>query len=605
MHEASPETTAAVATPTGERVLHGIAVSPGIVIAPVFAYARPQLEVAAHEVAEEEREAEIERFEAAVQRAERDLEKIAALAREKVGDDSASVFEAHALMLRDASLYEAVVEKIREGSNAEASVHEVLNRHRQLLRASNSEYIRERASDLLDLEQRLLVHLRRGKLRSSVDEGSIITSVDLTAADVVIFSRRGIQGVAMTYGGPTSHVSIMARALSLPAVVGIKNLHEEANHGDLMILDGVRGAVILRPEPETLRFYRQRKERHDRLVREQLKVVPLPPITRDGHRVTLRANLEFEEELDLLKTYGAEGIGLFRTEILVLMRRRLQVTEAEQYRIYRSIVERVESGGVTFRVLDLGGDKMLPLGHREQNPFLGWRGVRVLMDKPDLLVPQLRAILRAAHHGESRLLIPMVTTVEEVVRFREMLTVACDTLEAEGVPHERDIKIGIMVEVPAVALLAEQFAPHVDFFSIGTNDLTQYTLAVDRGNDLVGHLYDELHPAVLHLIARTIEVGHRHGLQVSLCGELAGNPLATPILLGLGLDEFSLSPVYLPEVKQIIRRVRMDEARELARACLEAPTAEHVRCLVENWLEARHCPLSITLDEPLLPNTTS
>ncbi len=580
----------------GEQVLHGTPVSPGVVLAPVFAYARPELEAELHEVPPEQRDDERARFEAAVHKAERDLAKIAALAREKVGDDSAEVFEAHALMLRDESLYGAVVDAIRRGVNAEAGVHDVLSRHRQLLRASDNEYLRERADDLADLEQRLLVHLRRGKLLSVVDEGSVIVSNSLTAADVVLFARRGIAGIAMQYGGATSHVSIMARALGLPAVVGIRDLDEAARHGDLMVLDGVRGTLILRPTEETLQFYRDRKARYEKLVTEQLKVVPLPSETLDGRRVMLRANLEFEEELGLLAHYGAHGIGLFRTEILVLMRRRLQVTEEEQYRIYRSIAERAGEGGVTFRVLDLGGDKMLPLGNREQNPFLGWRGLRVLLDKPDLLVPQLRAILRAAVHGQARMLLPMVTGVSEVVRFKEIFEATCAELAAEGAAFNPDVPLGIMVEVPAVALVAERFAEHVDFFSIGTNDLTQYTLAVDRGNDLVGHLFDEFHPAVLHLIHRTIEVGHRNGLTVSLCGEMAANPLATPILLGLGLDEFSLSPIYLPEVKQIIRGVRMEEARRLAERCLAAPTSEVVRCLAESWLEERDCTLSTTLN---------
>ncbi len=589
------ETTAPVIA-GGERILNGLAVSPGIVIAPVYTYARPTLTASTHEVEDGMQEEEVERFKQAVEKAERDLRKIAALAREKMGEDSAAVFDAHRIMLRDEALYGAVISQIRaDGLNAEACVHEVLSRHRKVLRASDSEYLRERANDLSDLEQRLLMHLRRGKLLSVVDPGSVIVSQTLTAADVVLFARHGIKGVAMAYGGATSHVSIMARALGVPAVVGAKDLLEEARHGDTIILDGVRGVITLRPEPETLAFYKARQERYQRLVREQLKVVPLPPETKDGHRVILRANLEFEEELDLLKTYGADGIGLFRTEILVLMRRRLQVTEEEQYRIYRTIAERVETGGVTFRVLDLGGDKMLPLGHREQNPFLGWRGIRVLLDKPDLLIPQLRAILRAAAHGTARLLLPMVTGVEEVLRFKEIMQRVCDALEHEGVPFRRDVPLGIMVEVPAVALVAEQFAPHVDFFSIGSNDLTQYTLAVDRGNDLVGHLYDEFHPAVLHLISRIIEVGHKHNLQVSLCGELAGNPLATPILLGMGLDEFSLSPVYLPEVKQVIRGVRMDDARRLAQQCLSAPTAEMVRCLAESWLDERDCHLSTSV----------
>ncbi len=587
-----------VAPPPGEvgateQVLRGIAVSPGFAVAPAYAYSRPELKASTHEVADGEQEAEVERFKQAVLKAERDLRKIAALARDKMGEESAAVFDAHLLMLRDPSLYDAVIEQIRaDGMNAEGCVHAVLDGHRQVLRASESAHLRARADDLVDLEQRLLVHLRHGKLLSSVDAGSIVVSANLSAADVVLFARRGVKGIVTAYGGPTSHVSIMARALGLPAVVGARGVLDAVQHGDTVVLDGVRGVLTVRPTAATMAFYQQRRARYEKLVTEQLKVVPLPPETRDGHRVTLRANLEFEEELDLLHTYGAEGIGLFRTEILVLMRRELQVTEEEQTRIYRNIVERVEKGGVTFRVLDLGGDKMLPMGQREQNPFLGWRGIRVLLDKPDLLLPQLRAILRASAHGQARILLPMVTSVDEVLRFREILERVKADLTRENVPFDADIPFGIMVEVPAVALQVDQFAPHVDFLSIGTNDLTQYTLAVDRGNDLVGHLYDEFHPGVLHLIARTINVGHAHGLPVSLCGELAGNPLATPILLGLGLDEFSLSPVYLPEVKGVIRGVRMDDARRLAEKCLAAPTAEVVRCLAENWLEDRDCHLA-------------
>lgn len=578
---------AATTAVDGETVLHGVAVSPGVVVAPVYLYARAEETVEERSVPEEQRDAERLRFAAAVERAERDLEKIATLAREKLGDEHAQVFEAQAMMLSDPDLVGEVGRLLDSGLAADAAVHRALSRSRDLLLASDSPFFRDRAADLADLEQRLLVHLRRGTMLSKVDEGSIVVAPTLTAADVVLFARRGVKGIVLQYGGATGHVSIMARALGLPAVVGVRDVTATARMGEAMILDGVRGRVIIRPEQATLAYYRARMKRYQQLVRARSRLVPLPPVTPDGHRVTLRANLEFEEEIGLLQRHGAEGVGLFRTEIMVLMRRRVSVTEDEQFAIYRSIAEATAPHGTTFRVLDLGGDKMLPVAHREANPFLGWRGVRVLLDRvDDLLVPQLRALLRASAHGPVRLLLPMVTDVGEVCAFRDVLDATRADLAGEGVAVADDIPVGIMVEVPAVALMAERFAPHVDFFSIGTNDLTQYALAVDRGNDLVARLFDELHPGVLHLVHHTIQAGHRAGLRVSLCGELASRPLATPILLGLGLDEFSLSPIYLSEVKEVIRASSLAEATDLAQRCLLAPDAATVRQMATEYLDA-------------------
>ena len=586
--------------PEHERILNGVAVSPGVVVAPVYLYARAEETVEERTVPEAQRDAERLRFAAAVERAERDLDKIGALAREKLGDEHAGVFEAQAMMLADPELTGEVSRLLDSGLAADAAVHRALSRSRDLLLASDSPFFRDRAADLADLEHRLLVHLRRGTMLSKVDEGSIVVAPTLTAADVVLFSRRGVKGIVLQYGGATGHVSIMARALGLPAVVGVRDVTATARMGEAMILDGVRGRVIVRPEADTTAFYAGRIKRYQQLVRARSRLVPLPPVTPDGHRVTLRANLEFEEELGLLKRHGAEGVGLFRSEIMVLMRRRVSVTEDEQFAIYRSIAEATAPHGTTFRVLDLGGDKMLPVAHREANPFLGWRGLRVLLDRvDDLLVPQLRALLRASAFGPVRLLLPMVTDVGEVRAFREILDATREDLRREGVDVAGEIPLGIMVEVPAVALMAERFAPHVDFFSIGTNDLTQYALAVDRGNDLVARLFDELHPGVLHLVHHTIQAGHRAGLRVSLCGELAAKPYATPILLGLGLDEFSLSPIYLSEVKEVIRASPLDAATDLAQRCLLAPDAATVRRMAAEFLDAVLPGRAALADEPM------
>jgi phosphotransferase system enzyme I (PtsI) len=583
------------APPQGEVTLEGIAVSPGIAIGPVYSYARAREQVEQREIVASDVPDELQRFELAVERSERDLRKIATLAEQKIGSDSAAIFEAQALMLRDRQVYDAVQASIRELHPADASVRHVLDRHRSVLQASESAYLRERAHDLLDLEDRLLRHLRRGTALSQVETDSVVAAPQLSAADVVLFSRRGILGLALEYGGTTSHVSIMARALGTPAVVGVRELTDHVAAGDDIIVDGLTGRVVVRPSEQTRARYLQQQDAYARMVEEHRALVPLPAETPDGHRVALKANLEFREELGLLEEFGAEGIGLFRTEILILMRQRLFVSEEQQTRLYRSIVTENPRGSVTFRVLDLGGDKMLPLGHREANPFLGWRGLRLLLDKPDVLVPQLRAILQAAAFGEARLLLPMVTTLDEVHRFRRLLHDTCDALRAEGLPHNRDLPVGIMVEVPAVALMADRFAPHVDFFSIGTNDLTQYTLAVDRGNDFVAGLFDELNPSVLRLIEMTIRAGHDAGIPVGLCGELAARPEATPILIGMGLDEFSLSPVYLPEVKAVVRKTPLADAQALAHECLLAESAEQVHCLAERFLLDRQCDFSTFL----------
>ncbi len=589
----------------GEVTLVGVAVSPGIAIGPVYPYARAREEVETRVIAEHEIDDELQRFELSVERSERDLRKIGELAEQKIGADSAAVFEAQALMLRDSQVFDAVQASIRERHPADASVQHVLKRHREVLQSSKSEYLRERAHDLLDLEDRLLRHLRRGTVLSKVEESTVVTAPQLSAADVVLFSRRGILGLALEYGGTTSHVSIMARALGLPAVVGVKELTDIANLGDDIIVDGLKGRVIVRPTAATRERYKREEVAYRRMIEEHRALVPLPAETLDGHRVSLKANLEFREELSQLTEFGAQGIGLFRTEILILMQQKLSIGEEQQASLYASIVRETPVGDVTFRVLDLGGDKMLPLGHREANPFLGWRGLRLLLDKPEVLVPQLRAILRAATHGPTRLLVPMVTTLDELARFKQLLADTCADLDRQGIAHNPSIPVGIMVEVPAVALMAERFAPHVDFFSIGTNDLTQYTLAVDRGNDYVGNLFDELNPSVLRLIAHTIKAGHDAGIPVSLCGELASRPLAAPILLGLGLDEFSLSPVYLSEVKAVIRKTRLSDARELADQCLAAESAEHVRCLAEAFLAQRDCDFASFLSDGPMFDTSA
>lgn len=581
----------------GERMFSGIAVSPGIAIGPAYVFEREVYDIDESRIDPGEVEGEIERFEQAIARSDRDLKKIIAITREKVGEDSAAIFDAQRMMLHDHTMHDDVVGSIRsECVNAVWAVHRVLERHRQVMDASDSEYFRERASDLADVRDRIIRHLHRGKLLSAIDEEHIVIAENLTAADVILFSRRGVLACAMDFGGPTSHVAIMARSLGVPAVVSLHSISSAIQPGDPVILDGIRGRVIVHPSPATLERYRVRQERFRRLKEEERELVPLTSETLDGHAVPLEANLELREELPLLAEYGATGVGLFRTEILFLMEGRLSVSEEDQFRAYRTVVERVRPGATTFRVLDLGGDKLLPMAHREHNPFLGWRGVRVLLDKPDVLVPQLRAILRASAFGPTRILVPMVTDVSEMRAVRALLDEVRADLRREGVAFDENVPLGAMIEVPSAALLADRFAAECDFFSIGTNDLTQYTLAVDRGNDMVAALFRDLHPAVLRLIRLTVKAGADAGIPVSVCGELANNLRAVPVLIGLGVNSLSMAPVYLPGVKRVIRAMRRDEGEELAEAALSATDADDLAGQLDRWLEEHACGVSFFLE---------
>lgn len=580
-----------------ERRLKGIGVAPGIAIGPAYMYTRVSFDVDETRIDEDEAEAEIERFEKAVSRSERDLHKIIDVALDKLGKESATIFEAQLLMLRDEALYPEVVRMIEtQGMNAGHAVKGVMDKHRRVMEASDSEYLRERANDLEDIQQRIIRHLRRGKLLSAVDAETIIVAENLTAADIILFSRRGILACITDFGGPTSHVSIMARALGVPAVVGMHDATDHIEPGRRLIVDGIRGVVIVDPTDETLDEYRMRQERYSRLVKEDKQLVPLPSETLDGTKISLEANLEFRNELDLLEEYGAEGIGLFRTEMLLLMEGRLNVSEQEHFEIYREVVETTKPDSTSFRLLDLGGDKMLPMGHREHNPFLGWRGIRILLQKPEILRMQIRAILRASAFGPTRLLIPMVTNLSEVHAVRTHIQAVMKELREADEEFDPEVPVGIMVEVPSVALMADSFAPHVDFMSLGTNDLTQYALAVDRGNDKVAEIYDELHPSVLMLIRSTTEAARKHNIPVSLCGELAANIRAIPILIGLGVDGFSASPVYLPAIKRVIRAMKVEEGRELAERALSATDPGELRRFLDSWLEEHACGMVFLMD---------
>ena len=577
--------------PAAEVRVDGIGVAPGVAIGPAFVYVGGGYDAAPEPIKAEDVADELVRFEAAVARSERELARVTTVAREKLGDTSAGIFDAQALILRDPDFYAAVVAQVEtEHVRAGWAVQTVLDVYRQRLEAAPSAALRERAADFLDVQNRVLRNLQAGRAVAAVEPGTVVVAQNLTAADILLFSRRGVLGVVLDFGGPTSHVSIMARALGVPAVVSLHGVSGRIRNGDPLVLDGFAGTVTLAPTAATIARAEARAARFARLASDATADAAAPAETKDGHVVELRANVEFREELPLLRTYGAHGIGLFRTEMLFLSEGRA-LGEAHQLDVYRDAIRQAAPHPVTFRLVDLGGDKVLPLSRRENNPFLGWRGIRILLDKPDLLRPQLRAILRAAVGAIAppNILLPMVSSLPEVTAFRAELQTVCDGLDAEGVPYRGDLPIGIMVEVPAVALLADRFAEQVDFFSIGTNDLTQFTLAVDRGNDLVADLYRALHPAVLALIAQTTAAAARVGLPVSVCGEVAADPRVTPLLVGLGVGTLSASPASLGFVKRVLQSLTLAEAQALAQEALRQPDADAVQALLDAFART-HTP---------------
>ena len=570
--------------------------APGVAIGPAYLFAAGAYQSTPDHLDPADVEAELERFERAIQRSERELRKITVVAREKLGEGSAGIFDAQGLILRDRQFYDAVVEHVRDNAaGAGWAVQSVLDEHRRRLESSPNASLRERAADFQDVQNRVLRNLQQGRAVSKIDPHRVVVAQNLTAADVLLFSRRGVLGVVLDFGGPTSHVSIMARALGVPAVVSLHGLAEHVRPDDVVIVDGFSGTVIVNPEPETLVAAELKAAQFARITADREALLEMPSETKDGHPVALQANVEFREEFPLLHEYGAEGVGLFRTEMLFLTQGRA-LDEEQQYEVYRDAIVASAPHAVTFRLLDLGGDKVLPMSHREANPFLGWRGIRILLDKPDLLRPQLRAVLRAAaastDDAPPRVLLPMVSGIEEVREFRRAYRAVCDDLRAEGVEHRPDVPLGIMVEVPSVAIQAELYTKTVDFFSIGTNDLTQFTLAVDRGNDLVADLYHELHPAVLGLIAHTAKTANEAGIPVSVCGEVAADPRVTPLLVGLGVRTLSASPAYLTLVKRVIRAFTLEEAEDLARRALRQPDATSVGRLLDYFLACHNRDLA-------------
>jgi phosphotransferase system enzyme I (PtsI) len=573
------------AQPKGEKLFRGIAVSAGICRGKILVLDRAQHVITKRQVTDREITAEVGRFEKALVQTRQQISEVQRKLIENMGAKEGDVFEAHLLMLEDRMLVDEVIRTIREHRvNAESAFHEVSDRYAAALAAVDDEYLRERAADMRDLNSRVLDNLLQVKSQidiRKISEPCILVGHDLSPSTTAQLDKKMVLGFATEIGGKTSHTAIIARSLGIPAVVGLKTASEEFETGDYALLDGYNGTVIVNPTDQTLFEYGQLSRIKASLEEKLREIQNQPAVTLDGKIIHLSANIEDQNDIEAVIANGAEGVGLFRTEFLFISRDSLP-SEEDQYKVYRQVAAALKPHPVIIRTLDLGGDKFashLQLA-QEMNPFLGWRAIRFCLAQPELFRTQLRAILRASTEGNVKLMYPMISGLDELNQANALVEKCKGELRAEKIPFDKNMDIGAMVEIPSAALIADTLAKRLKFFSVGSNDLIQYTLAADRTNEKVSHLYEPTHPAILRLIKMTVEAAHQHGVWVGVCGEIAGDPVLTPLLIGLGVDELSAAPPVVPQVKYIVRRLKLAEAQELAAFALqcESPSEIYARC---------------------------
>jgi phosphotransferase system enzyme I (PtsI) len=582
------------------RRLVGMPASPGVAIGPVHLLRWEVPEVRHRIVPDEEIPVEKRRLREALERAKARVRGVRARAERNAGPEEAQIFDAQLLLLDDPELLSGVDDLIEQNLGAEEAFDVVLQEWRQHFARHAHAMIRERVGDLTDIHIRVLTLLLGLSDHDPVDlppgASAILVTHDLTPTLTVQLDRSAIAGIATDAGTRTSHVAILARSLGLPAVVGLRDATSRLTGDERVILDGSAGTLLVNPTEEEIGQRLERAERDAAAERELAGLASLEPVTKDGVRLVLRANVDLPEDAERAATSGAEGVGLMRTEFLVVGRTTMP-DEEEQLRAYRRVIDAFGGRPVVIRTFDIGGDK-LPVGGfpSEPNPFLGWRAIRMCLDQPELFLVQLRALLRAAAHGDVRIMLPLVVSVGEVRETRALLEQAAAELRERGVEHRADVPLGVMIETPAAAVAAETFARDVAFFSIGTNDLVQYTLAVDRGNANIASRFTPLHPAVLQLIRRTVEVGDAHGLEVTCCGEMASQPLTAFALLGLGVRQLSVAARAVPLVKQLVRSVTLEQAGAAVRAALSRPTAAEAEQELRAHLRAIGVDQSLLLD---------
>ncbi|MEG0623938.1 MAG: phosphoenolpyruvate-protein phosphotransferase PtsI [Hafnia sp.] len=572
-------------------MISGILVSPGIAFGKALLLKEDEIIINRKKIAAEEVEQEIARFKAGRDKASEQLETIRVKASETFGEEKAAIFEGHIMLLEDEELEQEIIALIKDSKmTADAAAHEVVEGQAKALEELDDEYLKERAADVRDIGKRLLMNILGMTIvdLSAIQDEVILVATDLTPSETAQLNLNKVLGFITDLGGRTSHTSIMARSLELPAIVGTSDVTKQVKNGDFLILDAVNNKIYVNPTAEIVEELKAVQNQYVSEKNELVKLKDLPAITLDGHQVEVCANIGTVRDIAGAERNGAEGVGLYRTEFL-FMDRDAFPTEEEQFQAYKAVAEGMGSQAVIVRTMDIGGDKDLPYMDlpKEENPFLGWRAIRICLDRKEILHAQLRAILRASAFGKLRIMFPMVISVEEVRELKAELEMLKTQLREEGKAFDETIEVGVMVETPAAATIARHLAKEVDFFSIGTNDLTQYTLAVDRGNELISHLYNPMSPSVLTLIKQVIDASHAEGKWTGMCGELAGDERATLLLLGMGLDEFSMSSISIPRIKKIIRNSNFEDVKALADEALNQPTAEDLMNVVNKFIEEK------------------
>ncbi len=580
------------------KIFKGITASAGIVIGKVFLYLDDNLKVPKYRISSEDINSEMERFHLAIQKVGKDLKLIQSHVSKQMIEEESRFLDSHMLMLSDPEFINQIEANLKTFErNIEWVLLMTVKQFVSTLKKADSPYLVERTVDLYDVTQRIHRHLLfREKISlADIDRDVIVVTHNLMPSDTATMNRKMVKGLVLNAGGKTSHTAILARAFGIPSVLGLTNITDEARSGDTIIVDGTLGTVILNPDNDTIIEYEKRSQKWLMHEEHLNKFDKLSAVTLDGKRVLLSANIEMPEEVEQVISHGADGIGLFRSEFLFLKPSGFS-SEDDQYSAYSEVVSKMkDNGGVTIRTLDVGGDKIIPDFETidEKNPLLGWRAIRFCLNRKDIFKVQMRALLRASMDGVLRIMFPMISGVEELEDAIEFLEETKKELRSEGIPFDENILIGIMIEVPSAAITSDILAKKVDFFSIGTNDLIQYTIAVDRGNENVAYLYKYFHPGVLRLIKTVIDNAHNAGIPVAMCGEMAGDPLASVILLGMGLDVFSMSSSVLPSVKEILRSVRVDEAENLVDVVMKMGSFQKIEDYVSGWMNERFDDISV------------
>ncbi len=567
--------------------LKGIPAAPGISIAKAYKIGKEEFDIPKEPIRPDEIPLQIQLFEEALIATRKEIIELQKRIATDMGQEEAQIFDAHLLVLEDRMLIEEVISRLKkEQISVPFIFSEVLKKYIAVFSKIEDEYLRERTADLNDVGRRVLRHLlgQEHKGLKDLKERVVVIAHDLSPSDTAAMHKQLVSAFVTDIGGKTSHTAIMAKSLEIPAVVGSVEATSKIKTGDILIVDGSMGVVIVNPDEETLRIYQEEEQKLIGVAKRFVVVKDLPAVTKDEHKIDIVANIELPEEIPAVKIHGGEGIGLYRTEFFY-MNRKDAPTEEEQFQAYKFVAEEMKSSSVIIRTLDIGGDKFLSQFEmpKEIQPFLGWRAIRFCLARPDVFKLQLRAILRASAFGKLKLMYPMISGIEELRQANEILKDCKEELRRDRLQFDENIEVGVMIEVPSAAITADLLAKESDFFSIGTNDLIQYSLAVDRANEKVAYLYEPAHPAVLWMIKNIIEAGHANNIKVGMCGEMASDELFTLVLLGLGLDEFSLSPLAIPQIKYIIRAVTFQEAKNIADEALKLDTSKDV----ESFMQAK------------------